>query len=35
MDYQGSVCFEYRMVSGQIKYMKINVLYIYYVFFGF
>jgi hypothetical protein len=29
MDYQGSVCFgEYLMVSGHIKYIKINVLYI-------
>jgi hypothetical protein len=33
MDYQGSVCFgEHLMVSGQIKYMKINVLYICYMF---
>jgi len=33
MDYQGSVCFgEYQMVSSQTKYMKINVLYIYYMF---
>jgi hypothetical protein len=36
MDYQGSVCFgEYLMVSGQIKYMKINVIHLLHVFFGF
>lgn len=35
MNYQGSLCFgEYMMVSGQnqILYMKINVLYICYMF---
>jgi hypothetical protein len=32
MNYQGSLCFGEYLVSGQIKYVKINVLYICYMF---